>query len=488
MNPEVVIAGAGPNGLFLACELRRTGVKPLVLERLPEPATQPKANGLVGRVVQLLDYRGLYHRLSGLDGAPRPAPAYQFAGFGLDLRGVGEHPLYTLPLPQRVLEARLTEYALELGIEIRRGSEVVSVDRDEAGVTLEVEGAQGRQRIRTGYLVGADGAHSIVRKQAGIGFPGTTDNRFLTRSGRVLIPDPAFVPGTGEIDVPGEGRLRPFRWNRTPRGVIAFARFGPGPFLLSTAEWDQPGTGEEPLTLDELRAAVRRVAGRDVPMDAAPDFAGRRNIGTNARQADRYREGRVLLLGDAAHVHPSFGGPGLNLGLQDAANLGWKLAATIQGRASEGLLDTYESERHPVGRRVLSHTRAQVTLLSPGEDVGPLRELFGSLLDEDAVRRRIADLLAGADVRYDMAPAEPRPLLGRWMPDLPLRPGTRVGELTRAGRPVLVDFTGEVPPEYEPVRATTPEPPAPAVLIRPDGYVAWAGGRGLDEALRKWAA
>jgi 2-polyprenyl-6-methoxyphenol hydroxylase-like FAD-dependent oxidoreductase len=494
MTADVVIAGAGPNGLFLACELRRAGVEPLVLERLPEPSRRPKANGLVGRVVEMLDYRGLYERLSGGRPATGPAPGYQFGGFPLELRSLGDHPLRTLPIPQPVLEARLAEYATELGIEIRRGHALRSFAQDEDGVTIEV----GSERMRARYLVGADGGQSLVRKQAGIDFPGTTDERFVSRSGRVVIPDSVFLPGTGQLEVPGEPPLSPFQWNRTPWGAFVFASFEPGVFVVSAAEWDQPAAHESvPVTLDELRAAVARVLGRELPIerpDGPGPFGWTRRTGTNSRQADRYREGRVLLLGDAAHVHPAIGGPGLNLGLQDALNLGWKLAAEVHGWAPPGLLDTYQSERHPVGRRVPLHTRAQMTLLSPGEDVTAVREIFGELLDEGIVRRRIAELLAGADVRYDL-PGAPHPLLGRWMPDLPLRTerATRVAELMRAGRPVLLDFGGNLGAAAEPwrdrvdhVQANAARPPAEAVLIRPDGYVAWAGGEGLQDALTTW--
>lgn len=497
MTVDVVIAGAGPNGLFLASELRHAGVEPLVLERLPELSQRPKANGLVGRVVEMLDYRGLYERLSGGGAAAAPVPGYQFGGFPLELRSLGDHPLRILPIPQRILEARLAEYAAELGIEIRRGHELLSFAQDEEGVTIDVRGPAGVEQVRARYLVGADGGQSLVRKQAGIGFPGTTDERFVSRSGRVVIPASAFLP-TGQIEVPGARPLSPFQWNRTPWGAFVFASFEPGVLVVSAAEWDQPVADESvPVTLDELRAAVARVLGRELPIeqpDGPGPFGWTRRTGTNSRQADRYREGRVLLLGDAAHVHPAIGGPGLNLGLQDALNLGWKLAAEVHGWAPPGLLDTYQSERHPVGRRVLLHTRAQMTLLSPGDDVTAVREIFGELLDEDVVRRRIAELLAGADVRYDL-PAAPHPLLGRWMPDLPLRAdgATRVAELMRRGRPLLLDFAGNLGAVAEPwrnrvdrVQAEAARPPAEAVLIRPDGYVAWAGGEGLEDALTTW--
>src|SRR5439155_5185091 len=279
-------------------------------------------------------------------------------------------------------------------------------------------------------------------------------------------------------------RLRPFQWHRTSGGAFSFAFLEPGRVAVGAIEWNQPPVDDSsPVTLEELRATYARVLGRDLPI-RAPEGDGlygwtRLTVG-NSRQADRYREGRVLLLGDAAHVHPAVGGPGLNLGLQDALNLGWKLAAEIQGWAPPGLLDTYQRERHPLGRRVLLHTQAQLALLAPGDDVSAVREIFGELLGEDVVRRRIAELLAGADVRYQMT-GDPHPLLGKWMPDLPLRADgvKRVAELMRSVRPVLLDFTGNLDvtqwrDRVDHVRAETGDAPAGAILIRPDGYEAWA--------------
>jgi hypothetical protein len=232
----------------------------------------------------------------------------------------------------------------------------------------------------------------------------------------------------------------------------------------------------------------------------------RRSTGINSRQADRYRQGRVFLLGDAAHVHSGVGGPGLNLGLQDALNLGWKLAAAVNGWAPEGLLDTYQSERHPVGERVIMHTRAQMALLSPGANITALRELFGELLQDTSNVRHVADLMAGADIRYDTPASEPRhPMAGRWMPDLALRTGdraTRVAELLRPAVPILLDLAGRTDlaetakgwtDRVEVITATTADRPADAVLVRPDGYVAWAADSGtaraadgLRHALQTW--
>lgn len=250
-------------------------------------------------------------------------------------------------------------------------------------------------------------------------------------------------------------------------------------------EWDQPAEGE--ASLDELRAGVSRVLGVKVRLDP-PTGPGphlmRRLFGGNTRIASRYRAGRVFLLGDAAHVHSAIGGPGLNMGLQDAVNLGWKLAAEVRGHAPEGLLDTYEVGRSPVARRVAMHTQAQSLLTRPGGDVTALRELFGELLARPANRQHIAELLSGADVSYDMGSAT-GPLVGRWAPDLP---GLR--ELTRTGRPLLLDPTGSLDVGGWASRVDTVTVPEldTALLLRPDCYVAWQGttGDGLHEALGTW--
>jgi 2-polyprenyl-6-methoxyphenol hydroxylase-like FAD-dependent oxidoreductase len=510
MTTGVVIVGGGPNGLLLACELALAGVRPIVLERLPERPTRPKANGLVGRVVQAMDYRGLYERFSASSAPPVPAPRFQFGALPLDLSAAGGNALYTLPIPQRRLEDLLEQRAQELGVEIRRGHELTTVSQEGERVSIGVSGPGGHYELSAAFLVGADGAHSVVRKQCGIGFPGITDRGFTGRSGQVTIPSPVAVPGTGELEVAGVGRLRPATFTRTENGMFAYGMFQPGLYRVAVYEWaPAPLEDSTSMTIDELRNAACRVLGGDVPMSepaGGEPAALDRSTGINSRQADRYRQGRVFLLGDAAHVHSGVGGPGLNLGLQDALNLGWKLAAEVNGWAPEGLLDTYHSERHPVGQRVIMHTRAQMALLSPGANVTALRELFGELLRDASNVRHVADLMAGADVRYDTRTGEPpHPMAGRWMPDLALRTGdkaTRVAELLRAARPILLDLAGRTDlaktaqdwtDRVEAITASTAGCPADAVLIRPDGYVAWAAGPdtldaadGLRHTLRTW--
>ncbi|WP_051366940.1 FAD-dependent monooxygenase [Hamadaea tsunoensis] len=487
---DVVIVGGGPNGLLLACELATAGVRPVVLERLTGPSPIPKANGLVGRVVQMLDYRGLFEEFSGQAGPPRPAPAFQFGGLGLELHRLRDNnPVYMLPIPQRRIEELLAARAARLGVDVRRGQEVTAVEQDADGVTLTL--ATG-DRLRTRYAVGADGGRSLVRKAAGIDFPGITDTGFISRQGTVSV-DATALAADGTID-----SLPPYAFHRFAAGIFVYGVFQPGRFRVSVLEWNQPDAGPEgPIPLAELAAAIERVLGRPLPVslpegDAGPAESLRRRPGVNSRQASRYRDGRLLLVGDAAHVHSGVGGPGLNLGMQDAVNLAWKLAAQVHGWAPEGLLDSYESERIPLGTRVLMHTRTQMQLLEPGDNVTALREFVTGLLTDDANLQRVADLMAGADAVYatfgDRLPAHP--LLGRWLPDLPLTgPVGRAGELLRDGRPVLLDLTGALENfgddhvRLVTARVSGVPAPADALLVRPDGYVAWAYGPGaaIDE-------
>jgi 2-polyprenyl-6-methoxyphenol hydroxylase-like FAD-dependent oxidoreductase len=510
MTTDVVIVGGGPNGLLMACELALAGVRAAVLERLPERATAPKANGLVGRVVQALDYRGLYQRFSGSSGPPVPVPGFQFGALPLDLSALDGNALYALPIPQRRMEELLEQHARELGAEIRRGHEVITLAQNAGLVTAGVRGPDGRYELTAKFLVGADGGHSIVRKCCGIGFPGITDRGFVSRSGRVAIHPPVAIPGTGELHVPGAGRFRPATFTRTENGLFAYGMFEPGLYRVAVHEWaSSPLEDSTSMPLEELRAAVRRVIGGDVPMSEPADgtpSALRRSTGANSRQAERYRHGRVFLAGDAAHVHSGVGGPGLNLGLQDVLNLGWKLAAAVNGWAPEVLLGTYQDERHPVGERVIMHTRAQTALLSPGANITALRELFTELLREQSTLRHITNLMAGSDVHYGTPTARPaHALTGKWMPDIALHTAegpTRIAELLRAARPILLTLAGRTDlaeaagpwnDRVDVITATTAEPPAEAVLIRPDGYVAWAAGAGtpaladgLREALQTW--
>jgi 2-polyprenyl-6-methoxyphenol hydroxylase-like FAD-dependent oxidoreductase len=478
---DVAIAGAGPNGLMLACELALAGVRPVVLDLLPGPSDEPKANGLVGQVIRQLDMRGLYHAFGGADGPPQPANGWQFAGMPLSFRQLDDNPMYALLLAQPRLVRLLEKRARDLGVDIRWGHRLAAIHTGTDTVALTVESGDVTYRLDADYLVGADGGRSTVRKSVGIGFPGHT-SQVVSRLAHVHLPEDMLVPGRG-YDIPGHGLL-PFGPNRFDGGTLILFPLEPDRPLLGTVEYGwTPGSAEADMTLDELRDSVRRLIGTDVPIQAPKrpgTHALRRLDGTNSRQADTYRQGRVLLVGDAAHVHSPMGGPGLNLGMTDAVNLGWKLAAVVNGRAVDGLLDTYESERYPVGERVMMHSRAQLALAAPGPEVTALRELFGELAGMTDVAGHLARLLAGSDVRYDVG--DEHRLSGLMVPDLAFDDGRRVADLLHTARPLLLDLAGGATSEtadpwvgrVDVLTATMADAPAGAMLIRPDGYVAWA--------------
>ncbi|WP_028936924.1 FAD-dependent monooxygenase [Pseudonocardia spinosispora] len=503
MPEDVVIVGGGPNGLLMAAELALHGVRPLVLEQAPEPSRLPKANGLIGQVVAALDHRGLYARLSGSDLPPTPAPLFQFGGLALDLSLAPDTALLGIAIPQAHLEEHLREHALALGARVLRGHRVIALTQDEAAVQLEVAGGGGEYELAARYVVAADGAHSSVRKALGVRFEGVTDDSFVARSAQVVFDPPVLVPSTGGLDIPGLGPVPP-GFTRTETGVFAHLPLPGGDHRFVLYEWGRPPTtATDRLPIEELRSACRRVLGTELPMrypaGETDAVVHRRTVGTNSRQAEQYRVGRVLLVGDAAHVQSGIGGPGLNLGMLDVFNLGWKLAAVGNGHGGDTLLDTYHSERHPVGARVLMQSRAQLALLAPGPNVTALRQVVDELLADGPAVRRITRMLTGADTRYPM-PGGDHPLTGTWVPDLPLTTDngtTRVAELFRAARPVLLvlspgrhDHPDGWRDRLDVVTASTPDPPAAALLIRPDGYVAWATDAddpdGLVAALLTW--
>ncbi|GIG68348.1 FAD-dependent monooxygenase [Phytomonospora endophytica] len=503
MDTDVVIAGGGPNGLMLACELALAGIRPLVLERLAEPSREPKANGLLGQVVRLMDQRGLFESLSGGDGPPSPNRAYfMFGALPLDLSVLDDSPLYALPAPQHHIVRVLDDRARELGVPVLRGHEVTGLSQDDDAVTVTVTGPDGPYTLRARHLVGADGAHSVTRKLAGIEFPGVSYDRATVRSAHASLPAAWINPGSGALNVPGHGPVLPFLPHRTERGGFSYAPLPGHPPLISTTEWEPPAT-TEPMTLAEMRASVARVLGADLPLEAPPGEGPhvlRRLAGGNTRIAERFRDRRVFLVGDAAHVYAAGGGPGLNLGLQDAVNLGWKLAAALDGRAPDGLLDTYETERRLAAERMVMNARAQSALIAPGPDVTGMRELFTELLGDPATVGRLAALTAGADVRY--AITGEHPLTGTFAPDLALETPdgpTRLAELARSARPLLLDLTSNgslaaalTEPPVDVVTASAGPDAPTALLLRPDGYVAWASSAArpdpaeLEKALGEW--
>ncbi|QYC42040.1 Pentachlorophenol 4-monooxygenase [Nonomuraea coxensis DSM 45129] len=488
-DADVIVVGAGPTGLMLAAELCLAGVRPLVLERQPRPRDTPKAGGLGGQILELLRYRGLLERFEAACTGPAPAPRFPFGGVHLDFTQLPDPPMHALPLPQQLLERLLGERAGELGVDLRRGHEVTAVSQDDDAVTVDVRGPDGPYRTSTRYLVGCDGARSHIRGWAGIPFPGTTYPE-VNRLAQVTLPHTVTVLGNGDLDIPGFGTIRA-GFTRTNHGLLGVGS-SPGTQSVSlytvedeTTEYDD----DVPMTLAELQDSVHRVLGAHLPLAGSTRLS---RFTFKAHQAERYRAGRILLAGDAAHLFPATG-VALNAGMLDAVNLAWKLAADLHGTAPAGLLDTYHTERHLAGARTLLHTRAQVALRR-GHDAAAeaLRDVFTELLTDEQPLRRMGALVAGTDIRYPMPGSHHHPLTGTFAPDLTLHTDqgvTSVADLLHTARPVLLDLAGR--PELRQIArdwrhlldvhtAKTDDRPADALLIRPDGHVAWAAG--LDES------
>ncbi|MFJ8006710.1 FAD-dependent monooxygenase [Streptomyces fagopyri] len=466
-DQQVVIVGAGPVGLWLAHELAVAGVTPLVLERAGRRSPHSKALGIQPRTIEVLALRD---RHQDVIAGGRPLPNWHFGMLEarVDFRDLPTPFPYLLAQPQSVTEQLLEGYAAERGVQVRRGHEVVSLTQDGSSVTLGVRGPDGEYTVDAGYVVGADGARSVVRQEAGIGFPGS-DTSAYGFLGEVILDRPPLTPGFSALNEAGRLLVVPLPGGR-----------------FRVTGYDPRNQTREPMTLDELCEASVRIAGTDFGM-RDPSWLSR--FGNATRLAATYRAGRVLLAGDAAHIHWPAGGVGLNVGLQDAMNLGWKLAAVIQGRAEDELLDTYHAERHPVGRELAEHTRAQTALivgLTP--EVTALRALLSeAVVRAGAFSELLAGKLSGLDIAYP--PADPRahPLTGvrAYDPEgegvLPLLHDGRAVLLTMGEEPVdaaLAERAAKAGISVHPSRIAVTGGPAwsdvTAALIRPDGHVWWA--------------
>src|SRR5690349_14519358 len=476
----VLIAGAGPTGLMLAGELALAGIDVAIVERRADQNLDgSRAGGLHARSIEVLDQRGIADRFLSQGKTGQHAG---FAWFPLDIGDFPTRHNYLLALGQKHIERILAGWVDELSVPIYRGREVTGFAQDSTGVDVEFSGGAS---LRADYLVGCDGGRSVVRKAAGIEFPGWD-------------PTISHLIAEAELADEPEWGLR-----RDINGIHSLSRSEDGRAVRILVTEPRSGATGEPA-LRDLSEALIAAYGTDYGIHS-PVWISR--FTDMARQAASYRSGRVLLAGDAAHVHYPTGGQGLNIGVQDAVNLGWKLAQVVKNRSPESLLDTYHAERHPVAAAVLRNTMAQVALLRTDDRTDALREITSEILRMDQPRKRIAGMMTGLDIRYDFG--DGHPLLGRRMPDLDLITANgemRTFTLLHDGKGVLLNFSAPGHPDIAPwadrirpvdaryagawelpVIGTVTAPDT--VLIRPDGYVAWAGdktGNGLTDALAKW--
>jgi 2-polyprenyl-6-methoxyphenol hydroxylase-like FAD-dependent oxidoreductase len=488
---DVVVVGAGPVGLLAAIELTLGGAHVLVLERLAAASLDMKAGGLGPLGLEALERRGMAAAIAAAEARSFAAMAQagadprakgskysgHFAGLSLIRKDAQKEPQRrSRPVDQQALEAMLADRGLSLGIDVRRECDVTGFVRKADGVDVEWTSPTGADHVRCAYLVGCDGGRSFIRKMAGFDFTGTE-------------PSSTFYQAVAQIDHPE--RLAPMGWRRTSGGVFSY---GPFPGRLVMLEFSGPPEDRQaPVTREEIEDVLRRVSGADVRVKVLE--SGSRWT-DNTRLVDTYRKGRVLLAGDAAHIHTPFGGQGLTLGLVDAANLGWKLAAVIRSELPESLLDTYTTERRPVAEAVLANTLAQVAIMRPDPQSGAMRDLVANIMQLDDVNRLIGEMTSGLSTRYDFGSALDD--VGRLIGDKAIRHGgadVPLYEVMQDGMGVLLDASTErkasklVAASTRRIRCVAVDT-GPSMLIRPDACIAWTGEEnsigGLEEALRRW--
>ncbi|WP_176046580.1 FAD-dependent monooxygenase [Burkholderia sp. BCC1644] len=488
---EVVIAGGGPTGLMLAGELALAGVDVAIVERRPDQTLAgSRAGGLIARTLEIFDQRGIVDRFLA---EGQKAQVTGFASIRLDISDFPTRHNYVLGLRQKHIERILAGWVDELAVPIYRGCDLTGFAQDDTGVTIELSS---RPSLRARYLLGCDGGRSLVRKAAGIEFPGWDATTSSILAECEMTEEPPLGVHRTALGIHAFGREE----YEIRDGKIVFATEGPVGVMVTEKA---VGAKTEP-TLDDLKEALVAACGTDY---GAYNLTWISRFTDMARQAATYRKGRVLLAGDAAHVHSPVGGKGLNIGVQDAVNLGWKLAQVVKGTSPDSLLDTYHAEQHPVAARVLRTTMAQVALQRTDDSTEALREIAAELFRMEEPRKRTAAEMCGLGVHYDLGTGHP--LLGRRMPDLDLiTPDgpVRVFALLRRARPVLLnldepdsiditrwlDRVTLVHARYDgpwelPALGQVAAPTA--VLIRPDGYVAWVGTRtqdGLQDAMNTW--
>ncbi|MFC8846782.1 MULTISPECIES: FAD-dependent monooxygenase [unclassified Micromonospora] len=486
MDAAVIVVGAGPAGLMLAAELRLSDVPVVLVDRLSQPTGESRGLGFTARTMEVFDQRGLLPRFGEIE----TSPVGHFGGLPVDFGVLDGAHFGAKGVPQARTEAVLTEWAIELGVDLRRGWEFVGHTELPDGVRAQFVTPDGTATLRAAYLVACDGGRSTVRKAAGFDFPGTAATLEM------------FLADVKGCDL----RPRPIG-ESSPGGMVMAGPLGDGVDRIIVCErGTPPQRRDSPPTFAEVADAWQRLTGESIHHGTGLWVSA---FGDATRQVTQYRRGRVLIAGDAAHIHLPAGGQGLNVSVQDSVNLGWKLAAVVRGSAPEELLDTYHAERHPVGARLLMNTRAQGLLFLSGAEMQPMRDVLTELITYDSVSRHLAGMVSGLDIRYDVGPGD-HPLLGRRMPhhELVGEAGkTSTTELLHPARGVLLDLADD--PALRSVAAkwsdrvrvvtATPHGAEPGsslrgvrvVLVRPDGHVAFTAVRDtettdLPAALTRW--